>query len=310
MARQGLRWTKEVTPGTFPGSPAGGTQEYIRLVGDDAYPGRVEPNTFFVRDAAGSNRNVAAGMATWKCQGSLSTLLYYAQAKNLVLWACNIISDGAGGFKPAFTGAFDHYSQMEDAGPTVVYDRSLGCVCDSVTIKGTNTGDGVKITFAASFLYTGVATITGTDFPPPALTLFPAGSPAVFPHVAGNFSLGGARTGFRSFEITVKHILDQIYDESPYPQAIKWCGRDVTLKVDVRHRSQADRTAFNAVSAQTSALSLFDGTTTIAFNFQTASIISGLTDSQPLAKAHYQSLDATVLLDASTGTDLTVTVSP
>ena len=310
MARQALRFTQEVVPGTFPGSPAAGTQTNLRLVGDDAYPGRVAPNLFYVRDAAGSNRNVAAGAATFKCDGSLSTLLYYSQAKLMLPWACNIISDGGGSFKPAYTGTFDHLAQMEDAGPTLIYDRSLGAVCESVTIRGTNGGDGVKVTFAATFKYLGIATITATDFPMPALTAYPAGQPVVFEQIAGNFSLGGARTGFRSFEIQVKHVIDQIYDESAYPQAIKWCGRDVSWKVDMRHRSVADRAAFNAVTAQTASIALTDGTTTITFDFKTNNIISAVTDSQPLAKAHYQSLDGMVLVDAAAGTDLAVTVAP
>lgn len=309
MARQRLKGTKETTPGVFPGSPAAGTQIAIRLVGDDAYPTRFQPNVVTIRDAAGSNRNVAALFGTRRTTGSLNTLLWYPYAKLLLPWGMNLVADGED-FKPAYTMAYDFAEQMEDAGRTMRYYRHLGNYCDTMTVRGTNSGDGIKVTVSATMVALAEATITVADFAAPTLADYPAGDPAIFEDIAGLLSYGGAVTSVRSFEVMVKNKLAVLYDESETPQDVKWCGRDVTWKAELRHKTNAHRVAFDAVTKRSASLALSNGTDTITFDFKTSNALSALTDKLPLGDAHYQTLDSMVLVDSTSATDLIVTVAP
>jgi hypothetical protein len=310
VARQAVRGTKEATVGAFDASALAASITYPRLVGDNAFGAQPTPNISYVRDAAGSNRRVQAVHGNYATKGKLATLGYYSQAKLLLPWACNLINDTGGNLKPAYTMTFDWQYQLEDSGGTMAFRRFLGAYCEDFTFKASNSGDGVKWAADFGFNYLTPATITVTDFAMPTLDKYPADQPAIFQQAAGLFTLGSSRVGFRSLEISVKNIFDVIYDEGTYPQAIKWCGRDVSFKTVLRFKSLGDRTDFEAVTAKTASIAITDGTTTITFDFKTNSIFGTLGDELPLGKAHYQNTDLMVMLDSTAGTDLAVTIAP
>ena len=310
MARQVLRFTQEVTPGTFQASAPAAQVTVLRLTGDDAFPGRPEPNIAYVTDAGGSNRRVAAAYGTMKCSGSFSTLSYFSQAKLLYPWMFNIISDGAGSFIPPYTFTMDHLIQTEASTPTFVYRRYLGCYAGDSQIRANNQGNGIFVSIGASFEYLAVSeTVTVTDIPMPALTDYPSGNPIIFQQAAGLYTVGTARTNFRSAHVRCANVLDQIYDESKYPQAIKWCGRVVSFGSENRYKSDADRLAFEAVTAQSASLGFTDSVNLVSFDFKTQNVFSSVGDSLPLGKAHYQTVELQSLLTAAS-TDLVVTVTP
>lgn len=311
MPRQAVRLTKEATAGTFDASALSADKVYLRLDQGDSFAGRPTPDTYYIRDAAGSNRPVQADHATFTTAGSLNVLCYLSQAKNLIYWACNLVADGLH-YKPPFTFTLDHMMQMEDSGRTRVYKRYLGCTPGRFRLAGNNQGDGQKMRISVDFLYRSVAAITVTDFATPALSAYPTDKPMQFKQLGGGLTVGSALTRFRSFELEVANKIEAIYDESTtgYPQEIGWYGRDVAATFEALFKSTAHRTAFDAVTAQTASAQFSDGTTTLLLNMYDTNIITAVDDLTPLDGPFYQRIKLLPMVDATSGTDLAATVTP
>jgi hypothetical protein len=308
--RQALLFTKETTPGTYNVSATSADKVNVRIVDDSAFPDRSVPNVYYVRDAAGSNRNVQADHGTMTSLLQFKTLIYPSQAKLLMPWGFNLVADGLS-FKSPYTFTVDHLIQLEDAGRTVLYRRYLGATPADVAVKASNQGDAQKFMFSSSFWILGVdEAITVTDFPTPVLADFPGGKPFKFQQLAGGVSLGGTRTGFKNFDLMCKHNSKGIYDEGVYPQAIGWFGRDVSTKIDFRYKSAADRAALEGVTAEAMTVTLTDGTTTVLWDFKSTNVITAVGDSLSLSDAFYQGVSTHAMVDATAATDLNVTVTP
>ncbi|WP_422929042.1 hypothetical protein [Singulisphaera sp. PoT] len=304
MSLRAVRFTKEVTPGVFPTSPAAGTQSVLRLHANESFEAQPTPIHYNVRDAGGSNRVVQTGSAQSGTGGKLMTLFYFSQAKLLLPWALSL----AGAPLGVGTGTFDYVWQLEDG--TFAYRRYLGATCKRFQLSANNSGDGVLCALAFDFDYLAVASITNTDFAVPALTAYPSDQPVVFQQLVGGLTLGSSRTNFKEISLSVENQTKPLYDEFKFPSAIRWLGRDVTFNSSFRYKSQADRTALESVSAQTASLAFTDGTNTTTFDLKTAGVIRSVSDSMPLNDAAYQGLSFASLLDATAGTDISVATTP
>lgn len=309
--RQAARITLEVTPGTYASAALPAARAWPRITGDNATPDRPTPNRYYVRDAAAGNRNVQTDYGTMSSDLKFSTPWYGSQSAVLIPMFCNLAADGLS-FKPTSTFTYDLLEQLEDTGRTAVYARWLGCVPESLSLKANNSGDAQKFMADFTAKFTNFSdTITTTDFDTPALSAYPADLPNKFQQLTGGISIGGTPVGsFKSFELTVKNILDADYDESVYPQAVRWCGRDVSFKIDFRWKSQTLRAAMNGVTPQTVVVTLTDGSSTHVFDFKTNTIVTGIDESTPLGSAFYQATTFTPMLDATAGTDFVYTYTP
>jgi hypothetical protein len=310
MARQALRFTKELTPGTFQAAAPPTDQTLIRIDRDGAFTARPTPNRFEVRTADTGNRLAQTGYGTMGTVGRFPTLFYFSQAKLLIPWACNIVADG-GGWKPAYTATLDYFVEHEDTGRTLFFQRYLGSSCTTFRLSGNNAGEGVKMNLDFGFVYLAEAVITATDFPMPALSAYNTDAPVTFEMMAGGVSLGGARSSFKAFELNVANVLDVDYDESVYPQAIKWCGRNVNGSLNFRWKTDTDRTNFhNVVTGIAASFAVTNGTTTTTFSHNGQNTISGVDDTTPLASSHYQNVAFMTYMDFTAGTDFSATTTP
>lgn len=306
---QAVRVTKEVTAGTFPPSPAAGTQTILRLTENSSFPTQHKALYWTVRDAGGSNRPVQTGTAQFDTAGKFMTLFYPSQAKLLLDWAITL-----GGTFPVLVPqsfTIDHVQVTEDPSFTLRYRRYLGCYCENFNLTANNTAASSRAKLEFDFRYTNISdTITVTDFPTPALSDYPQEQPYGLQEAGTGFTLGTSRSSFTMLNLSVKNILRPLYDESALPQAIRWCGRDVTLGTRVRFKTLTDQSNFEAQTALACALVFNDGTTTTTFDLQSQTRVSQFTREQPLDNVPYSPLTAMAYLDGTSGTDLTVAVAP
>jgi hypothetical protein len=303
--REGVRITTEATPGVYNGA---GTSATIALPSSNAFPNRPSPRPFTLRDVGSSNRRVQTGFGTVGVDLKLKTPLWYSQASVILPLFCT--PTGTPLELPTFT--VDHYQMLEDGAGTCVYERYLGCMGKSLAFGADNTPQGTVCMIDLEFPFLSYSkAITVSDFPEAALNAYPwPGSLALFQHLGGHVTLGGsARTGYKSFGVSYKNVVATIYDESTYPQANTWRGRDVDFKFNLRHKTDADRVKYLAMTSNTCAVTLTDGSTNLAFDFKAKNFIGSCVDDTALDNAHYQALDYMNYLDGSALTDATHTIS-
>jgi hypothetical protein len=302
--RQALRLTKETTPGVMPGTPAAGTQALIRLT--SPVNDQPKPIVWDIRDAASSGRRVQTGSDQNQTTIRIQTPLYFSQAGLLLPAFCTPIS----GLPGLTTFTIDQFHRMEDASATRFFTRMLGCTPQNMSIKVTNTGNGVIAMLDMSFIgRTWNHTITSTDFPEPALTAYP-NDPVHLKHLIGQVALGTQTTQFKSFTISVNNVLDAIYDENPNPTPQFYGNREVNWEIDFRFATAALRTDYENVAAKTASFGFSDGTNTITFNLQAANYIDDLGMDLPFDKAFYLNHKGHANIDIATGTEMTLTIAP
>jgi hypothetical protein len=302
--RQALRITKETTAGVFPTTPAAGTQANIRVT--NPVTDMPKPIVWDIRDAASSGRRVQTGSDQNQTMLKFSTPLYFSQA-GLILPAFRTPVAGLPGLT---TFTIDMFDRMEDSGATRYFTRMLGQTPESMSLKVSNSGNGVIAMLDLSFVgRTWSHAITSTDFPDPALTAFP-NDPVHLKHLIGGVALGSQTANFKSFSIDVKNVLDVIYDENPNPIPQFYGNRDVNWSIDFRFNNASLRADYENVIAKTASFAFTDGTTTITFNLQGANYIDDLGLEKPFDKAFYLSHKGHANIDIATGTEMTLTVAP
>jgi hypothetical protein len=307
IAREALRITKEATAGTF--DAAATLKAVIPITSTGAFSGMPTPRPFVLRDAGASNRKVQTGFGTVGTDLRLRTPFWYSFSPVLLPLFCT--PSGT----PLELGTFtvDHYTMLEGPGvSTCVYNRFLGCMGESLTLAGDNTPQGTVMMADLQFPFMSYSeAITATDFPEPNLTDYPwPNSIAKFQHFGGNVSLGGtSRAGFKALSIGVKNIIAKVYDESAYPQALSWRGRDVDFAINLRHKTNADRQKFISLAANAVTVSFTDGTNTVAFDFKSQNFLTKADDERNMNDAHYQSLAYGCYVTAAS-TDMAVTITP
>lgn len=276
VAREYLRLTKEATYGTFDGSALAANILIIQLPGPNSFTVRARPNYWVEKSAGGSNRPVMTGTANTAVTGKLMTKLFPSQAKVLCGWSINLAGTPLN--LPSFTA--DH-AVLYDDGTGPLYRRYLGCMFGKTTLSASNTAQAANVVFNSDITGKQPATITGTDFPEPTYATTPAyvtDNPYQFREIAGNLTLGGARTSLRSFTLNINNELRAPFDENQYISTCHWTGRANTLEIGFRFLSNTDRAAYEAATKLSAQFSLFDGTNTALFQMNGANVISGVED--------------------------------
>lgn len=307
MAYQAVRATIEATPGTFQAAADPEEITLIPLDRDNAFPGRPTPIFWGpIRAAHSSNRPIQDGSAQIATKGSLSMFLRPSQGIILLPWACSISGT------PLDLGSItlDHITRLAPPTNTLIYQRHLGCKCNKFTLSANNNGQGVLVQTMYDYDFLNTATITSSDFAVPALDDYVDDLPMTFPMLAGNVTIGSSRTNFSSLSLTVENLIDPLYDEGTKPNHLYWGGRNVSLTVRIRHKTAADRTAFNAVTHQAVSFALNDGTNTFTFSLHGDCIIRDVKDDLPLRGVGSQDITVSALVDTSAGSDFDLTIAP
>jgi hypothetical protein len=307
MARQALRFTLDdpAAPGVYDTDAIAGNITLLRMT--TPVTDQPTPLMWVVRDAAGSNRRVQTGSEQYAARLRVSTMMFYGQAKLFLPAFCTPL----GGLPGLKTFTIDQFISLDVSAFTKKYTRWLGCTPETLTLRASNSGQGVLLSCDMTFVARGWNhTITATDFPDPAISAYDYSQPAVFQHAAGLCSVNGLTANFKSFELSLKNTLDDVYDERPNPTPQYYGARDVDWTMDYRLVSDIFRSTYESVTPYSASIAFTDGTTTVTFNFQDANYTSGLDRQLPLDKAFYESVKGQAYLDTVTGTDLTLTVAP
>ena len=300
MARQYLRFTPETTWGTYNNL---GTATIVRLDQDNAFTMRPAPVRWSINSADAYARRVQTGSSKTTVQGTLNTLCYGSQMAAFVAWwyasSANVLS----------SATIDHALVMEDSGGTAVYRRYLGCMASQVQITASDQDQLMRQSI--QIIAQKPATITGTDFPEPAVTAYPTDAPYVIEHGSGAFSLATSRSEFETFSWTCKNKLDPRFMASQYLTRLKYCGRDVDFSTRFPYVITTDRSDYEAVTALSASITFTNGSHTLAFAMNSKNFIAKCDDDLALDKVHLQGIDAECYFDSSAGTpnDCAITVT-
>ncbi|AGA28382.1 phage tail tube protein [Singulisphaera acidiphila] len=301
MAREFLRWTPELTWGTFDSTST--TAQIIQLDQNNAFTMRPSPVSWQIRSAGGYSRRVQTGSSKTSLQGGLNILCYGSQMATLMP-AINATS--ANVLKSA---TIDHCIVMEDNSSTKVYRRYLGCMVNQAVFSASESNQLMRCNIQLTAKQP--ATITATDFPEPAASAYPYDAPYVFEMAAGGLTIGSSRVEFEEFNITIKNVLDPRFMAGQYLSRLKYCGRDVDWTTRFPYITSLDRADYEAVTPVAASITFTNGTHSLAFNFNANNYKMKADDDLAMDKVYLQSIEGSCFFDPTAGTpnDLTVTVS-
>jgi len=324
MAARNFLWLNQETSfGTPIASPVNGTSAfYIRESQSNAYTPLMKP---VIGQIAGGN-----GLSTTVCfysdgyvfTGTLQGELYASISKFLTGWACTPVNTGR--TTPWTTTDANFVMPPGDLASVSAYRAVLE---NSGTYKRRR-GSGLKVgtaTYTASrqdpvwkynYNLTGIRDDTNaagtvadpdaTEFPAPTDSLYSC-DPFLFSHTAGGLKIGSSRTLFDSISITVTNTLTASAWEARYPQTIAFSGRKVEIQVGLyRKPSPDDLASFRALTALDVEVTLFNGTNTLKFDFNTNNRWTDMTEDVPLDGPLKWTGTITNAYDTSVGSDFTV----
>lgn len=293
-ARQWLAMTPETTYGVYNTT---GTQMWVRLTDNNAFTVRPKPLVATIRSADGGNRRRQRVSSREAVSGTLNTLFYPSQAPAMLSWGVNLNN-----YTPQ-SYTIDHFDSVR-------VRRYLGCLVKTMTIGcAAAKNDGIA-TLSFEILGQQPASPDPT-LAEPLPSAFPTESPYTHQQSAGLVSIGGTRTKYRSIELKVKNLLIPTWDETTFPSAIYWGGRDVDWTVAVQYVSTIDRANFESQTPLPCSIGWSQQTPahSASFNFAATNFIGSLTDDLPLDGAGYETLLMQTFYDNTAATDLILTAT-
>ena len=145
---------------------------------------------------------------------------------------------------------------------------------------------------------------TAATFPPPTDPQLPT-NPYVFIHASGGLTIGSARTQFQSLKLASKNVIARRFWANRFVNLMRWVGRSTTLEaVNFYAPTPDDRTSYEGLTTETTSFALNNGTHSITFNMNTASVISQFEDQLPLNDLYTQTMTITNQWDSTAGSDL------
>jgi hypothetical protein len=314
-----LRITEEAAFGVF--NTTSPVSIAVRLSGDNAFTPMTDPEFFTVMDGSGLGVPALFGSATSANTSTLTTELTYSQAAILLGWATQRINSGQ--TTPWATTELPNdlasctldfaWSQFDTT--TLKTKRYLGAKVASLNLAGAKDSPKVMATFAlVASTPQGNTFDSSTDptLTAPALTAYPT-DVVVFQHLKGNMTIDSvSRSNIESFNLSVQNVMVPYWDESRFPNAIRLGGRTVTASAKWRLKSSvSDRTAYESTATQSALFEFINpgATHTISFNFNGNGYISAYKEDLPLQREVYYNWSYASYLDATAGSDLTVTVT-
>lgn len=309
MGLQFVRTTVETAYAVFPTTPGMGTQLDLFLTSDNDMTVRAQPQFSPIRDAGVGNRLIRMIPGRTLVNGKFDSYLFPSQAAYILNLAAGLTGTAPCIDLPSFT--IDHLIDRDfDCGKE--YRRYLGCKIGKLSLKSDMSESGWLWSFDADVVASKPATITGTDFPTPALSAYPADDPFQFFQTAGNVSINGSvRSNYQSLGVDIDNVILPFSDEHIYPSSVTWFGRTVTFTIKLRYKSPADRLLYEAGTKMAASIEIDTGTHTLTMNFGGQTLITACTDALPMGGYFTQTLAFTALMDPSLGTptDFSATVT-
>jgi hypothetical protein len=318
-AREFLWIVKESALGTAMTSPAAGTDSiYIRLIDGNSFSMVAEPVIEEIPYGGGFAVTAEAVSDHYGCTGQLKSKLYPSQAPLLLSLLATRV--GAGQTTPWLTteppgdlASISVYHAVRRSDGTYRRKRFAG-----VKAKGGRIEVGRESTTATLTLdlqacrsygnaMDGSSDPDATEFPAPTETDYPS-APYTFKNTAGHVNVGSSRTQYDSLAIAIQNALDGRWFETSYLTLNQFCGRASTLDVDLYLKSSPDdRSAFEAITAQTCSVVFNNGINSATVQFNGKNHIAKLPYDLPVDKAYMTKLSLKNRFSPSAGEDMSVT---
>lgn len=317
-AREFLRITREnpfKTP--FATTPVLNTDYIIiRLDDGNAFNMRPKPKMWELQWGGGVAIAGNTGSETTELAGQLKTKLYPVQALFLLNMALTRITSASLPYTNAerigdlVSFTCDYAYERSDG--TLKRRRFVGCKVSDFGLECSSDNQLASLTLGITGStpqgnsFDGSADPTSTVFPEPALTDYPL-NPYTFRQTSGGLTLGTVRTQYDSVKISVKNKLDVRFDESRYANRIRFLGRESTLEAKLFLKATPDdRSAYEAITAQTASLKFDNGTNSATIDFKGQNFFTADEDDLPIDKEFYQTVTLKNFYSAAGTGDLSI----
>jgi hypothetical protein len=253
----------------------------------------------------------------YTCEGTLKTQLYGSHAAMLLGWALTR-NDGTNPWTTsepvgdlASCSVYHAVRRSDGTYERKVYSGCKVTSCDISVSRSSTTAMltlGLKACKSAGNQMDGTTDPTSDAFPAPTEVEYPLG-PYTFKMTSGGLTVASVRTGYEDLSIKVQNALDGRWFETSFLQVNQFCGRNSTFDATLYLKATPnDRTAFEAITAQSCALAFTNGVMgqnlTIQFNGQNR--ITDLPYDLPLNRAFMQKLSLVNLFDQTAGQDISI----
>jgi len=313
--------TPVTTPIVWPTASANAF--YIRLDGANVFTMRPRPVMVAVPYGGGVAIDAFRVSDKIECKGRLVTKLYAGPLSQFLLsWAAQQINTGQ-------TSPWTTTEPAGDLASVAIYHaiaRSDGTIKRRVYLGTKVDGWDVDVsedgTIATLSMDLSASTPQGNQFDSstdPTSSTFPAPTdaqmpytgttgPYVFVHASGGLTIGSARTQFQSIKISSKNQIARRFWANRFVNLMRFVGRSTTLEaVNFYAPTPDDRTSYEGLTTETTSFALSNGTHSVTWTLNTASVITTFEDQLPLNDLYTQMMTITNHWDPTAGSDLALT---
>jgi hypothetical protein len=320
-AREFLWIVKESSLGTVMTSPVAGIDSiYLRLIDGNSFSMVADPISEEIPYGGGFAVTAEAVSDHYACKGRLKTKLYPSQAPLLLaLLASRINSDQSSPWtttEPAGDlASISIYHAVQRPDGSYRRNRFAGVKATGgrIEVSRQSTTATLILDLQACRSYgnamDGSPDPDATEFPAPSELDYPAG-PYTFKNTAGHVNVGSSRTQYESLSVAIENSLDGRWFESSYLTVNQFCGRASTLEAALYLKATPDdRTAYEAITAQTCSVGFNNGVNTCTINFHGKNHITKLPYDLPLNQAFMQKLVLKNRFDPGAASDLDISLT-
>src|SRR5271157_2840619 len=311
--------TPVTTPIVWPTASANAF--YIRLDGANVFTMRPRPVMVAVPYGGGVAIDAFRVSDKIECKGRLVTKLYAGPLSQFLLsWAAQQINTGQ-------TSPWTTTEPAGDLASVAIYHaiaRSDGTIKRRVYLGTKVDGWDVDVsedgTIATLSMNMSASTPQGNQFDSstdPTSITFPAPTdspnqmpvnPYLFIHASSGLTVGTSRSTFQSIKISSKNHLARRFWANRFVSLMRFVGRSTTLEaVNFYAASPDDRTAYEGLTTETTSFELNNGSHTMTWTLNTASVITTFEDQLPLNDLYTQTRTVTNQWDPTAGSDLALT---
>lgn len=294
-AREFAMLVKESSYGVPKATPVLGTDAYVlRLTGGNSFDMQQNPIIGDIPYGGGYNSPACRYSAQVEHKGSLQGEMYYGDgfAKFIADWCLTqvnsgrttpwVTTDASHVMPPTDLASVSGYRGIQLDDGTYERRRHRGIKVHSGSFTATSqdplmkynlqlVGQGDDLNAAASAEFP-----DATEFPAPTESDYLCGA-FLFPHTSGGLKIGSVRTLYGSATISFTNTMDAKYYESKYIVLDKFCGRTITVAVNLYLKKTPDDVAsYRSLEALDTELTFDDGVNWLKFDFGTNCAWKGL----------------------------------
>lgn len=318
-SREYLQITQETAYGTTPVKVVGTNSFYCRLHEDDIFTGQENPVPLDIPYGGGRTTPAQTVHDQKVCLFAFKTYMYPGEMLNTLCdWAMTPINtgrtapwtttDSAGvmpvGDLPSLT--FGHGFEYSDG--TVLELEYTGAKCLTWSVAASRQDPRFVFTCTGQAIKQNSVNIT-----PPTETQYPDGM-YLFSHTGGNLIIADsgstARTMYDAITLSGQNTMDPNWFESTYVQLIKFCGRTVTMDVNLLLKPSPDDLAlFQAQTDLTVSLAIDDGTNSLTFDFNDTNYFKSIARNLRVGGVYKRRARLQNFWDRTTGNDFSFTAA-